>query len=134
MVVATTTTTNTRYINAPTLAQHAAVAVFNDDVDSKLKKLVDDYAQSRAVVLDTLKCVIGNSYSASSDHHLDYHYQQRDTNDNYHACRSMGLGSGGNGMVAPADGAFYVYVDLGDGMRAGADSIAMAEALLEEAG
>ena len=69
------------YINAPTLSQQAAVALFDDEeVDKELGRRVEEYAKSRKVILDTLS--------------------------------ELGLDT--TGSIAPADGAFYVYVDLGD--------------------
>lgn len=87
------------YINAPSLSQRAALALFNDDsVTKELDERVEEYGRSRQVVLDTLK----------------------------------ELGLDGQGRVAPAEGAFYVYVDLGDEARGDAPGFCMR--LLEEAG
>ncbi|GMH70946.1 hypothetical protein TL16_g05532 [Triparma laevis f. inornata] len=43
------------YINAPTLSQKAAVALFDDpEVEEELQRRVEEYAKSRKVVLNTL--------------------------------------------------------------------------------
>lgn len=44
------------------------------------------------------------------------------------------LGRLGWGPVAPADGAFYLYADLGEQLAAFTDSAAWSRALLDEAG
>lgn len=87
------------YINAPTLSQRAALALFDDDeVTKELDARVEEYGKSREVVLNTLK----------------------------------ELGLDGPGRVAPAEGAFYVYVDLGEEARGDAPGLCMR--LLEESG
>ncbi|GMH68674.1 hypothetical protein TrST_g4390 [Triparma strigata] len=87
------------YINAPTLSQQAAVALFDDpEVDRELDRRVAEYAKSRKVVLDTLT--------------------------------ELGLNT--PGAIAPADGAFYVYVDLKEKARNDATNLCIR--LLKEAG
>ncbi|GMH46571.1 hypothetical protein TrRE_jg13556, partial [Triparma retinervis] len=72
------------YINAPSLSQRAALALFDDEeVTKELDARVEEYGKSREVVLRTLQ----------------------------------ELGLDGKGRVAPAEGAFYVYVDLGEDAR-----------------
>ena len=85
------------YINAPTLSQRAAVALFDDEeVDEELDRRVAEYAKSRKVVLDTLA--------------------------------ELGLDTPGS--IAPAEGAFYVYVDLGG--KARQDATNLCKRLLRE--
>lgn len=87
------------YINAPSLSQRAALALFDDEsVTKELDERVEEYGRSRQIVLETLK----------------------------------ELGLDGPGRVAPAEGAFYVYVDLGEDARGDAPGFCMR--LLEEAG
>lgn len=87
------------YINAPSLSQRAALALFDDQaVIKELDERVLEYEQSRNVILKTLS--------------------------------ELGLDSPGS--IAPAEGAFYIYVDLGKEARGDAAGFCMQ--LLEEAG
>lgn len=81
----------------PAPAQLAAVEAFSEDSYAQAQRFVDDFAQTRAVLLEQLPRL-------------------------------------GWGNAAPADGAFYLYADLGEALAGFADSTAYCAALLEEEG
>ncbi|WP_372697724.1 aminotransferase class I/II-fold pyridoxal phosphate-dependent enzyme [Arthrobacter sp. JSM 101049] len=81
----------------PAPAQMAAVEAFTEDSYRQARGFVDEFASTRAVLLENLPRL-------------------------------------GWGTAAPADGAFYLYADLGGAMAGFEDSAAYCAALLEEEG
>ncbi|MGO2003750.1 aminotransferase class I/II-fold pyridoxal phosphate-dependent enzyme [Arthrobacter rhombi] len=81
----------------PAPAQMAAVEAFTGESYRQAEAFVDQFAATRAVLLDNLPRL-------------------------------------GWGQAAPADGAFYVYADLGEALEGFADSTAYCAALLEQEG
>ena len=81
----------------PAPAQMAAVEAFTEESYRQAEAFVDQFAATRAVLLDNLPRL-------------------------------------GWGQAAPADGAFYVYADLGEALEGFEDSTAYCAALLEQEG
>lgn len=81
----------------PAPAQMAAVEAFTEESYAQAQGFVDEFAATRAVLLESLPRL-------------------------------------GWGAAAPADGAFYLYADLGEALAGYADSTAYCAALLEQAG
>ena len=97
------------FINAPTIAQTAAIRCFDADTLEELEGYVAKYSASRTIILAALQNIPELARVP--------------------------------GRIAPADGGFYVYIDLGDEsdggevcscQDAGLGSVALCQQLLEE--
>mmetsp|Transcript_19895 Transcript_19895/g.48844 ORF Transcript_19895/g.48844 Transcript_19895/m.48844 type:complete len:364 (-) Transcript_19895:291-1382(-) len=96
------------FINAPTISQTAALKCWESETIAELEQHVQKYQKSRTIILDYLKQIP--------------EFSQDDAGK-----------KDGKNHVAPPDGGFYVYVDLGEeNVATGHGSVAMCEALLEE--
>ena len=93
------------FINAPTISQTAALKCWDDDTDEILQQHVLKYKQSRKIILDVL-------------------LNRKLFQDTIPAKN-----------IAPSDGGFYVYVDVGEdnvALEQNLGTVAMCETLLEE--
>ena len=90
------------FINAPTISQTAALKCWDAETIEELEKHVAKYKKSRTIILDYLQQIPELRNGEGKKH------------------------------VAPPDGGFYVYVDLGSNVAQGYGSVAMCQAFLEE--
>eukprot|EP00536_Pseudo-nitzschia_multiseries_P000221 jgi/Psemu1/249304/estExt_Genewise1Plus.C_30204 len=98
------------FINAPTVSQTAALKCWEPATICELETHVTKYRANRQVILDRF-----------------------DSEDNGAAAASVLTGLTLETNVAPADGGFYVYVDLGEThtcFQSNLDSVALCEQLL----
>lgn len=95
------------FINAPTISQTAALKCWEDETIAELEQHVLKYRSNRTIVLDQLALLEQQQTGSSS--------------------------SSSSLTIAPADGGFYIYIDLGDANVApGYGSVELCRALLEE--
>mmetsp|Transcript_14315 Transcript_14315/g.21833 ORF Transcript_14315/g.21833 Transcript_14315/m.21833 type:complete len:471 (-) Transcript_14315:170-1582(-) len=107
MVDAVNSLQQNMFINAPTISQTAALKCWDPETIEELEKHVEKYRTSRELILAELN----RPGEDSTSKHFD------------------GI------HMAPADGGFYVYIDLGDdNVAPGLGSVALCEAMLEEEG
>jgi aspartate/methionine/tyrosine aminotransferase len=116
------------YINAPTISQTAALHCWDDVTQVELQKHVQKYQTSRFLILDEL--------AKLQKQQLQQQQPPAAAADAESAESAAAAAAKGGGLqIAPADGGFYVYVDLGpDNVALDADlgSVAFCQALLEE--
>eukprot|EP00592_Proboscia_alata_P006561 CAMPEP_0194357552 /NCGR_PEP_ID=MMETSP0174-20130528/5018_1 /TAXON_ID=216777 /ORGANISM="Proboscia alata, Strain PI-D3" /LENGTH=477 /DNA_ID=CAMNT_0039127627 /DNA_START=33 /DNA_END=1466 /DNA_ORIENTATION=+ len=109
------------FINAPTISQTAALQCWEDDTNAELETHVTKYATSRTVILDALRQIpeLTCSFLTGEDKPTE----------------TDGVVDESKANIAPADGGFYVYIDLGtSNVSEGYGSVAMCQALLEDEG
>eukprot|EP00593_Proboscia_inermis_P008184 CAMPEP_0171322740 /NCGR_PEP_ID=MMETSP0816-20121228/115147_1 /TAXON_ID=420281 /ORGANISM="Proboscia inermis, Strain CCAP1064/1" /LENGTH=164 /DNA_ID=CAMNT_0011821291 /DNA_START=669 /DNA_END=1163 /DNA_ORIENTATION=- len=109
------------FINAPTISQTAALQCWEDDTIAELETHVTKYATSRTVILDALRQIpeLTCSFLTGEDKPTE----------------TDGVVDESKANIAPADGGFYVYIDLGTlNVSEGYGSVAMCRALLEDEG
>lgn len=92
------------FINAPTISQTAALRCWDSAAISELESHIAKYRTNRTHILEQM---------ARIDPVFDIQNKK-------------------NNNVAPADGGFYIYIDLGHVMSDECGSVAMCAALLEE--
>ncbi len=99
------------FINAPTVSQTAALKCWDSETIEELETHVSKYRANRMAILDRFDSTSNNDESKA-------------------VLKGLFLEKN----VAPADGGFYVYVDLGDllCMDGGLDSVKLCEMLLEK--
>jgi len=102
------------FINAPTVSQTAALKCWDSETIEELETHVSKYRANRMAILDRFDSTSSNTSDDESKAVLKGLFLEKN--------------------VAPADGGFYVYVDLGDllCMDAGLDSVKLCEMLLEK--
>jgi len=108
------------FISAPTISQNAALRCWDDDTTVELETHLTKYRANREIILSRF----------GSDKNRD----KKSNNETQSVLEGLSLETN----VAPADGGFYVYVDLGDdhvcmnNKEHKLDSIALCKQLLEQ--
>eukprot|EP00533_Pseudo-nitzschia_delicatissima_P004183 CAMPEP_0116095168 /NCGR_PEP_ID=MMETSP0327-20121206/9520_1 /TAXON_ID=44447 /ORGANISM="Pseudo-nitzschia delicatissima, Strain B596" /LENGTH=472 /DNA_ID=CAMNT_0003586819 /DNA_START=40 /DNA_END=1459 /DNA_ORIENTATION=+ len=100
------------FINAPTVSQTAALKCWDSETIEELETHVSKYRANRKAILDRF-----------------------DSTNNIDESKVVLKGLYLESHVAPADGGFYVYVDLGDDLvciESDLDSVKLCELLLEQ--